>query len=73
MNTASTRCLNTAEAVDNVIVDVDVLAPQDPTSLNTAEAVDNVITMITNDLQKNSIIGLCRKGLSLNKDYIFFP
>ena len=41
--------------------------------LNTAEAVDNVITMITNDLQKNSIIGLCRKGLSLNKDYIFFP
>ena len=43
------------------------------TRLNTAEAVDNVITMITNDLQKNSIIGLCRKGLSLNKDYIFFP
>ena len=40
--------------------------------LNTAEAVDNVITMITNDLQKNSIIGLCRKGLSLNKDYILF-
>ena len=65
--------LNTAEAVDNVITKNEGNNSIEHNGLNTAEAVDNVITMITNDLQKNSIIGLCRKGLSLNKDYIFFP